>query len=784
MASLVGNSHRVAFGLYEADLRTEELWKAGFRVKLQSQPFKVLAALLEKPGKMVTREELQTLLWGKDTTVDFDHSIGTAINKIREALGDSADNPRFVETLSRRGYRFIAPVTALPRPETPLAQKATAATDDLLTAVPVHVAAVSAALAASDRASDREITGPDRASDRASDREITGPDRQNPRSEPAVSTAPQTSAADLRRRPATPEFGQKTWSALAVGLVTGAGFALLLGLGAMRNHRDAGPLRITQITHSGRLLPEVPAMEALPTFATDGVRVFASELNHGNAELAAIYLTNGETEQVIVPREIAGPAVSDISADGSKLLLRSHLNPESEQPIWVVPTTGGSGLRVANVLAHDAVWMPDGASILYARENTLAIVRLSDGTSSELARLPGRAYWMRWSPDGTVLRFTIFDPLKHVLSLWELPQGSHDPRPLLSDWSASRGSCCGIWTSDGKEYIFQVEDHGMSDLWQLPGARSGTPIRLTNGPLSYGSPLAARTGHRIYMLGLDQHSEVQRLGQDGKQFEPEHDFLSDAYRAEYSRDRQWVAWTDANGRLWRAHAADGSEKLQITPDSLQVFQAHWSPDGQQLALMAREEDKPWQLYLVGAQGGTPENLLPEQRNLADPSWSPDGKSIVFGQAPDLMGKLNGTHTIEVIDLATKHISTLPGSQALFSPRWSPDGQWIAALSSDQTKLMLYSVTSKTWKELVDTSAADPVWSPDSKAIYAHAFMLDSQPIERVGVPGGEVTPVANLASFRRGETADYFFVGLTPSNSPLVRARLTTANLYSINLDR
>src|SRR5260370_2440344 len=110
MSQLVESPSRVTFGLFEADLQSGELWKAGKRIKIQSQPFKVLATLLEHPGEMVTREERQLRLWGKDTIVDFDHSLGTAINKIREALGDSAENPRFIETLARRGYRFIAPV--------------------------------------------------------------------------------------------------------------------------------------------------------------------------------------------------------------------------------------------------------------------------------------------------------------------------------------------------------------------------------------------------------------------------------------------------------------------------------------------------------------------------------------------------------------------------------------------------------------------------------------------------------------------------------------------------
>ncbi|HLI76763.1 MAG TPA: winged helix-turn-helix domain-containing protein, partial [Acidobacteriaceae bacterium] len=111
MPSSTPSQSRISFGLYEVDLQAGELWRSGYRVKLQSQPFKVLTVLLERPGEVVTREELQARLWGTNTIVDFDHSLATAINKIREALRDSAENPRFVETLARRGYRFIAPVS-------------------------------------------------------------------------------------------------------------------------------------------------------------------------------------------------------------------------------------------------------------------------------------------------------------------------------------------------------------------------------------------------------------------------------------------------------------------------------------------------------------------------------------------------------------------------------------------------------------------------------------------------------------------------------------------------
>jgi TolB-like protein/DNA-binding winged helix-turn-helix (wHTH) protein/Flp pilus assembly protein TadD len=110
MAESTRSATTVRFGVFEADLQAGQLRKKGRQVRLQEQPFQVLALLLERPGEVVTREALRERLWPADTFVEFDHSLNTAVGKIREALGDSADNPRFVETLPRRGYRFIAPV--------------------------------------------------------------------------------------------------------------------------------------------------------------------------------------------------------------------------------------------------------------------------------------------------------------------------------------------------------------------------------------------------------------------------------------------------------------------------------------------------------------------------------------------------------------------------------------------------------------------------------------------------------------------------------------------------
>ena len=107
----------VRFGAFELDLRTGELRKSGVRIKLPDQPFQVLKTLLERPGDLVTREELRQRLWSAETFVDFEHGLNAAVRRLRDALGDSADVPRFIETLPRRGYRFIAPVIQQPAAE-------------------------------------------------------------------------------------------------------------------------------------------------------------------------------------------------------------------------------------------------------------------------------------------------------------------------------------------------------------------------------------------------------------------------------------------------------------------------------------------------------------------------------------------------------------------------------------------------------------------------------------------------------------------------------------------
>jgi Tol biopolymer transport system component/DNA-binding winged helix-turn-helix (wHTH) protein len=738
---------RVSFGLFEADLLTGELWKAGRRIRLQSQPFKLLASLLETPGRIVTREELQLRLWGPDTVVDFDHALGTAINKVREALGDSADNPRFIETLSRRGYRFIAPVQVLSDPGThPLDQPpAVIAIPQISGTVPT-VASLQAA--------------------------VEPPASGNATHGVEIPASQQTVArSGVVLRPIV-------WTAASVVVIAVAVGGFLVG----SRQKAPAPEHIERVTEDGHLAPGLAPLENLAAGATDGIHLFASRIEGGSSQLVSIDLNSGVLAPVQLPDEVAAPSLGSLSPNGSRLLLRSHLSSAGEQSLWVVPTTGGSALRVGSILAHDATWMPNGESILAASGKSLYLIN-SAGAPQLYATLPGEAFWLRWNPSGTLLRFTIIDPASHTETLWQMRANDRNPVPLLNGWNNPAGECCGVWSNDGKHYVFESSRGSRSDLWELRGNDTGAPVALTDGPLNFRAPVAAPAGNRIFFLGVEERSELQRFDPATRQMVPERDFLATAVRVSYSRDGRWVCWTDSAGILWRARS-DGTETLQLTPASLVVFLAHWRPDGAKLALMARKPGHVWSIYEVPATGGPIDELLHDNHNAADPSWSPDGAKLVFGRTNDVLGDDSPSRPLLVLDRNTGTVSPISGSEGLFSPRWSPDGRYIAALSLNLRGLRLYDTRTGVWSPLPVTSAADPVWSADSRYIYFHGSLDPGQPISRIDVATRRSEEVVRLNTPERADAADFVFGGLTPDNRPLVRARNVTADYYSLYLRR
>lgn len=727
---------RFRFGLFEADTESGELRKSGIRIRLQAQPFRVLVCLLERPGELVTREEIQQRLWGNDTIVDFDHSLGTAINKLREALGDSAENPRFIETLARRGYRFLAPVTAVP-------------------GGPPHISALDTA----------------------------------PQSEPAPISSLGASPRSDAPVPPVVSARRQAWQVAALGAL----ILLLMGMaywaGTVSQPSQTRPTRITQVTFSGRVTPGDPLFESFPATATDGARIYFPQIENGQSVLAEALIADGETSTIPLPEELAAPSLGDLSPDGSRLLLRNHLATAPEQALWVVSTIVGAARRIPGILAHDATWMPDGQHILYATADSLFITQDNGGESRKLATLPGRAFWLRWSPDGKRLRLTLLNSETHTSTLWELNGDGTGAHPLLSDWtSAAPAECCGSWTNDGRYYVFQSARGGDSNIWAIP-ERGGLfghpakPIRITNGPLSYQAPITERGGHRTFFIGLNVQSELLRYDPGERIFVP-YGGLTMASRVQLSRDGQWIAWIrQEDSSLWISRI-DGSGRVQLTGRPMQVFLMHWSPNDRQLVFMGREPGKPWKMYTVDADGEHLQEVLDEQRSEADPDWSPDGKTLVFGRLPDLMAEASQPKDIDLVNLATKAVTKLPGSDGLFSPRWSENGKYIAALSINQRQLLLFDVANKTWKMLVQQVASDICWSHDDTAIYFHDFAQADQPIYRVEVATGKIQRIADLHDLRPANVVDYRFAGLGKDDEPLVSARRSTANLYAAELPR
>jgi DNA-binding winged helix-turn-helix (wHTH) protein/Tol biopolymer transport system component len=726
---------KVRFGAFEADLRAGELRKFGVRIHLQRQPFKILAALIERPGELVTRESLRELIWGPETVVDFDHSLGTAINKLREALNDSADSPQFIETLAKRGFRFIARVEPI---------RTAAEEPERRPAAPVPSFPEQPALVA-------------------------------PPSVDAVPTSVVVSGSAFSRRKLL------FLSAAAIAMAAAGAWLFLAS-------RPAAPsvVRFKQITSDYGIYPGRIDIERFPGVATDGVRVYFPGFQNGRVGLAYVLIGGGEVHPFVTPPEISRPSVADISRDGAELLIRSMMWSETEQPLWIAPSTGGSARRLFDVLAHDAAWTPDRRGVLYASGQDLFVLERDNGKTRKLATLSGRAYWMRYGRDGSIIRFTVLDPKTRTTSLWEISADGKNPHPTLEGWSTPPAECCGDWTADGANFVFQSAHNGGSNIWGLSEPRflraGRVPFEITAGPLEFLAPVPSLRGDQIFAIGANTRRELFHFNLTTHKAEPYLGNIRNARRSEHAHLADRIAWiSTSDGSLWRGKE-DGSDRMQLIGSPTSVYMERWSPDDRWLLVMAKQPGTPYKIYTVSSDGGDLQPLLDEGRNQADPDWGPGGTSIIFGRLPDYAAEATAPKDIRILDLATKKVTILPESTGMFSPRWSPNGRHIAAMTLDQHRLMVFDRDTAKWATVAEGRIHNPVWSRDGKSLYFQALQEDEVPIMRVSIADRRLERIfdRNVES-----TADSIeFWGIAPDEGPIGSFVFWAADIYGLTWNR
>ena len=702
----------IRFGLFELDLDTRDLRKSGLRIKLQEQPFQVLAMLLERPGAIVTRGELQKRLWPQDTFVDFDLSLNSAVKKLRQALNDDSENPRFVETLYRRGYRFIAPVSM----DQPISLEKEASPAPPVESLPI-----------------------------------------------------QTGRQPLKKRT----------SRIFVGAVS-----LLVLLTALAAYRFLPPtpprvVGFTQLTHDGFPKGEI---------FSDGERLYCLQLQGDHTMVSQVSVAGGETS--VLPEPFANVVIVGIAPNGSALIVRAFQGTSNDVHAWSLPLPSGPPRRMGDFLdkgdfLDSMAWSPDGSRVIFSKRQEIYAAKSDFSDPKRVATVEKPIRLIRFSPDGRKLRFTLADSKTASSSIWEMTPDGKGLRPLLSRSNSDAHDCCGAWTPDGRYFLFSSFQNGRDNLWALEEKpswlrRTPEPVQLTNGPLSFGSPLASKDGKRIFAIGVQPRCELERYdGVSG--FSPylEGKSISDVA---FSADGKWVAYVAVpEGQLWRSRV-DGSERLQLTFEGIHASLPRWSPDGKQIAFMANSLKTDWLAYLVSSDGTGMHKMIPGADAGYDPGWSPDGKSIVLtlNAAGDLEPHPEGPGIV-IYDLAAGKVSPLPGARQLFSPRWSPDGRYIAAITNDSLKLVLFDQVTRKWEDLVSMPIGYPTWSHNGQYIYFDSAEDTDSAIFRMRISDHKLERVVSLKGVREYAGENGSWTGLTPDDSPLLVRDTGSQEIYALD---
>ena len=464
----------------------------------------------------------------------------------------------------------------------------------------------------------------------------------------------------------------------------------------------------------------------------------------------------------------------DISSDGSELLaMKPNLNDEDYRgSIWSVPVLGGSPRRIGNEMVTDARWLPDGRSLIYVELRSVFISGADGANPKKIWEAPGNVFDASFSPDGHRIRLTVVD--NNHPKIWELNVDGSNAHRLILVQPENAGQWSGRWTPDGRHFIFQSDADGSHNIYELVKPRwlefwkHPTATKLTSGEMEIFDGIPSRDSKQLFVLGRISQGAMQVYDPQQKRFAP---FLGGLSAAEFviSPDKQWMVYTDYPRHfLWRSRL-NGSEKLQLT-NSYAVW-PRWSPNGKSIAYM------DWRaIYLISSEGGTPERLVGGDE--VAPEWTPDGKAITFNDYPRLGTELKG---VQMLDIASRKVSVVPGSEGFYVGSWSPDGKYLVAVAQNPLRMMLYDVGSKSWSELKKFEAPWGywVWTADSKSIL-FAQTQGQLGIYRLTIANGKWERVASLEGINIADQTNQSFLNLTADGQPAIMNDTSVVQIYSL----
>ena len=717
------------FGPFRLEPSERKLLRGNEIVALTPKAFDTLVFLVRNSGHLIEKDELLRRLW-PDSFVE-EGSLSNNIFMLRKALGE---DPPFIETVPRRGYRFVGAVRQLPdaaptRLEKPLVE------------------------------GHREVAN-----------EVSMDLRP---SSAVVAAIPKTAAVEAGRPDANTNF---RWiGVLAAVIVISAIAATFVWLRLPQT-----PPRVLATTKLTK--DDVPKNRLL----TDGARLYIEEDQGTRAFVVQAALTGGETSLISTP--FGSPVLMDISPDHSQLLVGNGFGNEPTE-FWALPLPSGPPHRIADVTGSYGKWSPDGRQLVFAKGGNVLYLAKADGTDARmLCTVANGVVWQtQFSPDSTRIRFGVWNDKERSSSIWEIRTDGTDLHPLLPGWRNPPAECCGVWSPNVRYFLFLVRSSPVlagGNIWALQESNSAFrkyPSRLfqlTAGPMLFGAMTWSPDGKKLFARGFQNRGELIRYDAQRREFVS---FLSGIWATDvhFSRDGEWIAYVSyPEGALWRSRV-DGSDRLQLTNPP--VFAAHprWSPDGKQIAFMDMQAGRPWKILLISAEGGAAKEMLAENLLQSDPGWSPDGKQMVFGRY------LRQPASLQLLDLNSKQVSIIPGSQGLYSPRWSPDGRYLAALTTAQTKIVVFDFNRKIWSDWVSGHRfAYPTWSRDGKYLYFETWMTDTPGYYRVqlGQTGAEL--VVDLKDLHQFSTASSgVWSAITPDGSPLFVRDVSTDEIYALDLE-